>query len=169
MHHCQNKGALWGAYTPSTSQKTTSAILGGCCPSIRSIGAKHKASCGVLGGHFCWQQPWLWWLWCQLCFVLRLLKRGWLYGMEMDSYKSWILDGVLVQKWNHTSWCLKLHASVSQSFGTKQTRSRIPGLKGEALFLKPSQVFWVCLPIVDWYQFVYTNLYYTNSQMFIYM
>ncbi len=25
-------------------------------------------------------------------------ERGWLYGMEMDSYKSRILDGVLVQK-----------------------------------------------------------------------
>jgi hypothetical protein len=41
------------------------------------------------------------------------------YGMEMDSYKSQILDGVLmvlVQKQNPTCPCLKLHASVSQIF-----------------------------------------------------
>jgi hypothetical protein len=62
--------------------------------------------------------------------------RGWLYGMEMDLYKSRISDGVLVQKRNCTSWCLKSHASVSQFFGTKRTHSRVPGLKGEALFLK---------------------------------
>jgi hypothetical protein len=62
--------------------------------------------------------------------------RGWLYGMEMDSYKCRILDGVLVQNQNCTSQCLKLHASVSQFFGTKRTHSCIPGLKGEALFFK---------------------------------
>jgi hypothetical protein len=32
---------------------------------------------------------------------------GWLYGMEMDSYKSQILDGVLVQK-------MKSYEPVSQ-------------------------------------------------------
>ncbi len=58
------------------------------------------------------------------------------YGMEMDSYKSRISDGVLVQKRNRTSWCLKLHASVSQLFSTKRTHSRGPGVKGEALFSK---------------------------------
>jgi hypothetical protein len=56
--------------------------------------------------------------------------------MEMDLYKSRILDGVLVQKLNRTSRCLKLHASVSQFFGTKRTHSCVPGLKGEALFSK---------------------------------
>jgi hypothetical protein len=56
--------------------------------------------------------------------------------MEMDLYKSRILDGVLLQKRNRTSRCLKSHASVSQFFGTKRTHSRIPGLKGEALFSK---------------------------------
>ncbi len=63
---------------------------------------------------------------------------GWLYGMEMDSYKFRISDGVLmvlVQKQNRTSPCLKLHASLSQFFGTKHTHSRVPGLKGEAFFL----------------------------------
>ncbi len=64
---------------------------------------------------------------------------------------------------NHTSWCLKLHVSVSQCFGTKRTHSHAPGLKGEAFFSK-LQVFLVCLPIVDQYEFVYSNLYYTNSQ-----
>ncbi len=74
IHHCWNKGALLGPYTPSTPQKITSASSGGCKLSIRSIGLERKASCGALGGHFCRQQPWLWWLWCQLCFVIRLLK-----------------------------------------------------------------------------------------------
>jgi hypothetical protein len=66
---------------------------------------------------------------------------------------------VLVQKQNRTSRRLKLHVSVSQFFGTKRTHSRVPGLKGEALFLKLTS-FWVCLPIIDQYKFVYTNLYY---------
>jgi hypothetical protein len=61
---------------------------------------------------------------------------GWLSGMELVSYKSQISDGVLVQKQNRTSRWLKSHASVSQCFGTKRTHSCIPGLKGEALFLK---------------------------------
>jgi hypothetical protein len=61
--------------------------------------------------------------------------------MEMDLYKSRILDGVLVQTRNRTSRCLKLHASVPQFFGTKRTHSCIPGLKGEALFLKLQSFF----------------------------
>ena len=67
---------------------------------------------------------------------------GWLSGMEMDSYKSQILDGVLVQKQNRTSWCLKLLASVSQFFGTKCTHSHVPGLKGETLFGEILKFFW---------------------------
>ncbi len=63
--------------------------------------------------------------------------------MEMDSYKSQISDGVLVQKQNRTSWCLRSHASVSQFFGPKRTHSRIPGPQGEALFLKLLSVFGV--------------------------
>jgi hypothetical protein len=63
--------------------------------------------------------------------------------MEMDSYKSQILDGVLVQKRNRTSRCLKSHASVSHCFGTKRTHSHVPGLKGEALLLKLSSFFGV--------------------------
>jgi hypothetical protein len=74
MHHRQNKGALWGPYTPSTPPQNTSACSEGCCPSIQSVGVERKASCGVLGGHFCWRRPWLWRLWRVLCFVLRLLK-----------------------------------------------------------------------------------------------
>jgi hypothetical protein len=61
------------------------------------------------------------------------------YGMEMDSYVSnlgWGVLMVLVQQRNCMSRCLKLHASVSQFFGTKRTHSRVPGLKEEALFLK---------------------------------
>ncbi len=30
----------------------------GCCPSIRHVGVEHKDSCGALGSHFCWWQPW---------------------------------------------------------------------------------------------------------------
>jgi hypothetical protein len=59
--------------------------------------------------------------------------------MEMDSYVSnlgWGVLMVLVQKQNCTSRWLKLHASVSHFFGTKRTHSRVPGLKGEALFSK---------------------------------
>jgi hypothetical protein len=69
-----------------------------------------------------------------LAYPLLVMGIGVGYGMEMDSYKSRILDGILVQKQNRTSGCLKLHASVSQSFGTKRTHSHVPGLKGEALF-----------------------------------
>ncbi len=67
-------GALWGPYTPSTPPKITSASSGGCKLFIRSVGAERKASCGVLGVHFCRRRPWLWWLWRQLCYVIRLLK-----------------------------------------------------------------------------------------------
>jgi hypothetical protein len=63
--------------------------------------------------------------------------------MELDLYKSRILDGVLVQKRNRMSQCLKLHASASQYFGTKRTHSRISGLKGEAPFSKLPSFFGV--------------------------
>ncbi len=53
-------------YTPSTP--------GECNLFIRSIGTEHKASCGALEGHFRRWRPWLWWLWRELCFVIRLLK-----------------------------------------------------------------------------------------------
>jgi hypothetical protein len=55
-------------------------------------------------------------------------------------------DGYGVQKQKCKSQVLKLHASVSHFFGNKRTQSRVPGLKGEALF---SELFFVCLPIVD--------------------
>ncbi len=82
-------------------------------------------------------------------------KRGWLSGIEMDSHKSWISDGVLVQTQNCTSQCLKLHASVSQFFGTKRTRSRVPGLKGGALFFTLKSFFGVSADcrFVKWYSY----------------
>ncbi len=55
----EQRRALRGVYTLNPP-KTISAILGGCCPSIRSISVEHKASCGALGGHFCRGRPWLW-------------------------------------------------------------------------------------------------------------
>jgi hypothetical protein len=61
----------------------------------------------------------------------------------MDSYESRISDGVLVQKQNGMSRCLKSHALVSQFFGTKRTHSCVPGLKGEALVLKLQSFFGV--------------------------
>jgi hypothetical protein len=76
-------------------------------------------------------------------------KPCWLSGMEMDSYKSRISDGVLDQKRNRMSRCLKLHVSMSQHIGTKRIHSHVPGVKGEALFSKLPFLFWVCLPIVD--------------------
>ncbi len=59
---------------PQPPQKITSASSGGCKLFIRSVSTECKASCGVLGGHFHWRRPWLWWLWCQLCYAIRLLK-----------------------------------------------------------------------------------------------
>ncbi len=63
------------------------------------------------------------------------------YGMEMDSCKSRILDGVpmvLVQKQICTSPCLKSYGPCLNFFGTKRTHSRVPGFKGGALFLELS-------------------------------
>jgi hypothetical protein len=87
VHGPQNTLMLWQCIIAGTKErfrgvhilnppKTTSAIWGGCCPSIRNIGTEHKASCGALGGCFRRRRPWLWWLWRQLCFVLRLLKHA---------------------------------------------------------------------------------------------
>ncbi len=68
------QGALWGLYTPSTPPKITSASLRGCKLFIQIVSMERKASRGALGGHFRRQRPWLWRLWCQLCFVIRLMK-----------------------------------------------------------------------------------------------
>jgi hypothetical protein len=67
-------------------------------------------------------------------FMFGVVQKGVGYGMEMDSYKSQNLDGVLVQKRNSTSLCLKLYGPRLKCFGTKCTHSCIPGLKGEALY-----------------------------------
>jgi hypothetical protein len=61
-------------------------------------------------------------------------NRGWLYGMEMDLYKSQFLDGVLVQKKNCTSRCLKLHASVSQFLGLNVHIPAYLGSRGKPFF-----------------------------------
>ncbi len=70
----RTKQCFEGHTNPQSPPKLPLLAWGGCHPSIQSIGAEHKASCGALGGHLCWQRPWLWRLWRQLCFVLRLLK-----------------------------------------------------------------------------------------------
>jgi hypothetical protein len=65
-------------------------------------------------------------------------KGGWLYGMEMDSYKSPFLDGRPDGIWYKHEI---LRAGVSNRmrmcliyFGTKLTHSFVPGLKGAAFF-----------------------------------
>jgi hypothetical protein len=68
------KECLEGHTHPQPPPKIHLLAGGGCNLFIRSISAERKASCGALGGHFCRRQPWLWRLWCQLCFVIRLLK-----------------------------------------------------------------------------------------------
>ncbi len=75
IHHFRSKERFEG-HTHPHPPKNTSTCLGGCCPSIWRFDTERKASCGALGVHFCRRQPWLLRLWCQLCFVLRLLKNA---------------------------------------------------------------------------------------------
>ncbi len=65
------KGRFIGHTHHQPPPKIISHSSGGYHPSIQSNGTEFKASCGALGGHFCWWQPWLWRLWCQLWVVLR--------------------------------------------------------------------------------------------------
>ncbi len=61
--------------------------------------------------------------------------------------KSWmVVLMVLVQKQNSTSLCLKLYWPCLKLFGTERTHSRVPGLKGEALFL---ELFSFCFFVVS--------------------
>jgi hypothetical protein len=79
-----------------------------------------------------------------LAVAVQVKKRGWLSGMEMDSYKSRILDGILVQKQNRTSRCLKSHASVSQCL---VLNVHIPAYLGSRVkpFFQNIKLFWcVC-------------------------
>jgi hypothetical protein len=48
---------------------------------------------------------------------------------------------VLVQKQNCMSPCLKLYGVRLNFFGTKRAHSRVPGLKGDALFLELLRFF----------------------------
>jgi hypothetical protein len=68
------KECFEGHTHPQPPPKNTSTSLGVCHPSIWSVGMERKASCVALEGRFCRWRPWLWRLWRQLCFVLRLLK-----------------------------------------------------------------------------------------------
>ncbi len=70
----EQRNALRAIHTLN-NPKIIPSCLGGYHPSIQCVDAVRKASCRALGGHFCWQRPWLWRLWCQLCFVLRLLNK----------------------------------------------------------------------------------------------
>ncbi len=58
MMHRHNIGMFWGPYTPSTASNIISVWSGGCCPSIRCVGAEQMASCGALGGHVHRWKPW---------------------------------------------------------------------------------------------------------------
>ncbi len=51
------------------------------------------------------------------------------------SLETWmVVLMVLVQKPNRTSLCIKSYGPCLNFFGAKRTHSRVPGLKGEALF-----------------------------------
>ncbi len=54
----QHRSVLRAIHTLN-SHKIRSACLGGYHPSIWCVGTGQKASCGVLGGDFCWWQSWL--------------------------------------------------------------------------------------------------------------
>ncbi len=56
--NCHNIGVFLGPYTPLTAPKIISACLRNCCLSICYASVERKASCGALGGHFCWQRSW---------------------------------------------------------------------------------------------------------------
>jgi hypothetical protein len=79
--------------------------------------------------------------------------------MEMDSYKSQILDGVLMgsgakTKLYEPGQCLNflvLNVHILAYLGSR----------GKPFF-QNFEVFLVCLPIVNQYKFEYTNLFYTN-------
>ncbi len=63
--------------------------------------------------------------------------RGWLFGMEMDLYKSQILDGNPDGIW-YKNEIVRVGVSNCMhmcliSFGTKHTHSLVPGIKEEAL------------------------------------
>ena len=93
---------------------------------------------------------------------------GWLYGMEMDLYKSRILDGVLVQ--NKILWA-GVSNRMHQCLNFLVLNVHIPtylGSRGKP-FLETSKFFLVCLPIIDMYDFVRTKMYFTNSHTLIYM
>ncbi len=66
MIHCHIIGVFWGPCTPSTPQRIVSSCSASLPLPSRDVRAERKASYGVLGGHFCMQQPW--WLW--LCWSL---------------------------------------------------------------------------------------------------
>jgi hypothetical protein len=59
--HCSSNdvlpqhGSVLRAIHTLNNPKNIPACIGGCHPSIRCIGTECKASCGALGGHFCWQ------------------------------------------------------------------------------------------------------------------
>jgi hypothetical protein len=74
---------------------------------------------------------------------------------------------VLVQTQNCTSQCLKLHGSVSQFFGTKRTFPRNWAQGGSPFFETP--VFSVCLPIVDYYKFIYKFVLYKFTYINLYV
>jgi hypothetical protein len=111
----EQRSALRAIHTPSTPSKIRSASLGGCKLSIRSVSAERKASCGTLGGHFRRRRPWLWQLWCQLCFVIRLLKIAiktikisWLYSffcVLLHILKHIAVHVTLVVAWQEPKLC----------------------------------------------------------------
>jgi hypothetical protein len=52
----QHRSVLRATHT-LIKHKNYIRLLGWLSP-IQLLGAERKASCGALGGHFCWRQPW---------------------------------------------------------------------------------------------------------------
>ncbi len=55
---CLAIGLFWGSSTPSLQEKSISAYLRDCPPSIRHVGSGWLAFWAVLGGHFRQRRPW---------------------------------------------------------------------------------------------------------------
>ncbi len=66
-------------HTHPNYPKNNTRLLGGCHPSIQRVNAKHKSSCGALGGHFCWQRP-------QLAMAVLVVVGHWNWRLLSDQH-----------------------------------------------------------------------------------
>jgi hypothetical protein len=90
-------------------------------------------------------------------------KWGWLFGMEMDHIS---LKSRMVSWYKHEIVRAGVSNCMRQCLNFLVINVHIPaylGSRGKPFFWN-FEVFLWCLPIVDQYKFVHTNLYYTSSQ-----